>query len=1250
MVKIKCGTFNVRGLREYKKRSEFFHFVRKKKFDIIFLQEVHSSSEISKMWSTQWGSKIWFSHYNSRARGVAILFSKTLPITVHNIINDEYGRFVILYVSVENKKFVLANIYAPNEDNPNFFNTCFGEIDRFRPDYKIVAGDLNLVLDLIVDKQGGTPTTHSNSVKVVKEYMQNNELVDIWRIMHPDILRYTWKKIKPKPIFERLDYILVSEVLQQFVTESDIIPSHCSDHAIPTLSFDFNTFKRGPGYWKLNTSLLRDKTYVEAINKVIDIELEQETKSKKEKWELMKLSIRNTSLQYSARKKKSNDLTVKALEKKMKEIENRAHTLPLTLLEQDQQAKSDIARQINDHYAEKTRGAVLRSRAQYEFHGEKPTKYFIGLERNNYNKKTIFRLQDDNDQIVNTQKGILKELEKYYQKLYTSAGQCDLSYVEEQNFPKISEADRIRLDADITMDEISKAIKDLKSDKCPGTDALPANFYKMFHGKLKQFWFDLYTEIVNDGIMHLSARRAIISLLEKSDRNPLKIKSWRPLSLQNTDCKIFSKILATRLQSVMGDIIHPSQTGFMKGRYIGQNIMKILNLMEFCDRNRNSAVILSLDFEKAFDKIEWSSLQKTLEMFGFGENFRRMVQILYTDIFSCTSNNGFWSDWFRLERSNRQGCPISSLLFTLSIEVLGIKIRNNVNIQGIEVGNHTMLSSQYADDMWLALKPTTENINNVIQELDRFSKYSGLTINYDKSVATIVGPMRDTDAKFYTLKPLFWTDGPFRVLGIMIHPDWQVMYQENYVKLLQKVKAILKTWSTRNMTPLGRIAIVNSLVASLFVHKFMCIPTPQQEFFTEYRKLVTQFIWEDKPTKIRYTKLIQDYRKMGLKLVDLEAKNHSIKAAWLQRWKDIDLTQADNGWIMMNMPIKDKRLWNCNLAKEHIKRYFMSGIDMTYQVLSSWSAITYEKQISPRQFMHTPVWANSSIIRAGAPLFDMDLINSNIMSLADIYKKDCQRFKTPQELWEEYGEQIDTMTYNSLKSAIPREWKPRINEYEDIDLENEPTKLEYYTSLKSMSKSMYWQYIEQTYAENDGCKMLWEKDLEMELSQDDWERVFRDMHKITTSAKLRYFQYKILSRSLITNMRRNKWSQQISPLCTFCNNKPETILHLMVECENVKKLWDALKRWVKYHYSISIELTPKDIILNNVITIKKKYVNLIILIMKQYIYAAKCKDEKLNFYDFVTKINYWYNLEMTMAKQNNMYQYFKDKWASYMSD
>ena len=123
---------------------------------------------------------------------------------------------------------------------------------------------------------------------------------------------------------------------------------------------------------------------------------------------------------------------------------------------------------------------------------------------------------------------------------------------------------------------------------------------------------------------------------------------------------------------------------------------------------------------------------------------------------SAVINDGFTDKWFPLQKSTRQGDPAGPLILALVAEMLGIKIRNNVKIVGIETENYTFLSEQYADDLWVALELMQQNLNNLLEEVEEFSKFAGLKINYDKTAVLRLGPLRKTNAKFYTQRQLHW--------------------------------------------------------------------------------------------------------------------------------------------------------------------------------------------------------------------------------------------------------------------------------------------------------------------------------------------------------------------------------------------------------------------------------------------------------------------------------------------------------------
>ena len=278
MVKLKICSFNVNGISAYMKRKEIFHYLNVKQMQVILLQETHSCKASERTWPVESGWKMYFSHGSTNARGVATTLSKDSQAIVHNVICNEEGRYVIVYATIKEKKFVIANMYAPNLDNPNYFEKVFREAERFSPNYFLFGGDCNLALDPSIDRYG-THVNNEKSAKWLLKHIEEQKYIDVWRHFHVDETGYTChtKNAKGKIGFSRLDYWFASEDLIQFINKAKIEPSFKSDHFMLSMEMNFEVFKRGPGYWKLNTSLVKDHDYVEKINKLLNIELENLT-------------------------------------------------------------------------------------------------------------------------------------------------------------------------------------------------------------------------------------------------------------------------------------------------------------------------------------------------------------------------------------------------------------------------------------------------------------------------------------------------------------------------------------------------------------------------------------------------------------------------------------------------------------------------------------------------------------------------------------------------------------------------------------------------------------------------------------------------------------------------------------------------------------------------------------------------------------------------------------------------------------
>ena len=175
------------------------------------------------------------------------------------------------------------------------------------------------------------------------------------------------------------------------------------------------------------------------------------------------------------------------------------------------------------------------------------------------------------------------------------------------------------------------------------------------------------------------------------------LKNWRPITFTVVDYEIFTKPLAVRLQWVITSIIHKNQSGFIKGRNIASHLRLLDGIMRFADSEQLSGLVISLDYQMAFDK---EIIIAALKKFNFGSNFRQYIETILTNTQSSIKNGGWLSNWFSTSRGVRQGCCVSPLLFVMVAELLAIKIRSNEDIKGILKDCMTILNSCNVRTIW----------------------------------------------------------------------------------------------------------------------------------------------------------------------------------------------------------------------------------------------------------------------------------------------------------------------------------------------------------------------------------------------------------------------------------------------------------------------------------------------------------------------------------------------------------------------
>ena len=131
------------------------------------------------------------------------------------------------------------------------------------------------------------------------------------------------------------------------------------------------------------------------------------------------------------------------------------------------------------------------------------------------------------------------------------------------------------------------SLKSMESNKTPGTDGIPVEFYKVFWNDVKPFFLASINTSHAKGLLSISQRRGLLTLIPKKDKSSCDIKNWRPISLLNCDYKIAAKSIANRIKRTLPSVINNDQTGFQKNRFIGENITLLNSILSYTDIEKN---------------------------------------------------------------------------------------------------------------------------------------------------------------------------------------------------------------------------------------------------------------------------------------------------------------------------------------------------------------------------------------------------------------------------------------------------------------------------------------------------------------------------------------------------------------------------------------------------------------------------------------------------------------------------------------
>uniref|UniRef100_A0A669BQM4 Reverse transcriptase domain-containing protein n=1 Tax=Oreochromis niloticus TaxID=8128 RepID=A0A669BQM4_ORENI len=879
---LRVASLNVNGCRDANKRALLAEVIKLKRLDIVFLQETHTDSLNEVDWDLWWGGRKFLSHGTNFSAGVAILFSPSLNVNIIFSMEMVKGRVLLVKAEIEGFIFTFVNVYAPTlgSEREILFKTLKEKLSgAAQGDCVVLGGDWNCCLDFTLDRTGAEP--HLQSSSALSDVLRKINLVDAWRMKHPSSRQYTWVKVTDGRITAaRLDRFYVSGSFTARIINCQCFPVVFTDHHLVLLELFLSTTSKSKSFWRFNIKLLHDRTFCDNFRFFWDYwrSRKGDFDSLTQWWEVGKAQIRVFCQQYSFLLTANIMRTVQGLEKEITHVEN---VFGSQLGQQNNDCLLSKRQELNHFLHERVKGALVRARFTRLQDMDAPTTFFFNLGKSVVHRKQMVCLQLSDGKVTTDPAEMRRHAVAFYTDLFSADG-CDVDSASDllQGLPQLSPGDQDVLNRELTLDELSAAVSQMASGKAPGIDGLPSDFFKHFWSLLGRDLLDLFKECFVEGMLPASCRRAVISLIPKKGDLTL-LKNWRPVALLCADYKILSKVLSNRLKMVIELLIGVDQSYCIPDRSMIDNLFLMRDVFDICNVYNAKVGIVSIDQEKAFDRVDHGFLFSTLKTFGVGQGFLTWVKLLYSDACCVVKVGGGLSCPVPVRRGIRQGCPISGQLYSIAIEPFLCRLRSKLKGFSLPdmVQSPPVVVSAYADDVNVFITDQ-KDVQELQECLVLYGNASSARVNWDKSEACLVGQW---DLSSIPKLPgnLRWGRRGINTLGVYLGSGDFV--KQNWEGVREKVEAKLSKWNRLlpYLSYRGRVLVANNLVASSLWHRLLVL-VPPPGLLEEVQRLLVKFVWSGQHW-LRAAGLYLPVAEGGQGLIDALSRTATFRLQTAQR-------------------------------------------------------------------------------------------------------------------------------------------------------------------------------------------------------------------------------------------------------------------------------------------------------------------------------------------------------------------------------
>ena len=515
-----------------------------------------------------------------------------------------------------------------------------------------------------------------------------------------------------------------------------------------------------------------------------------------------------------------------------------------------------------------------------------------------------------------------------------------------------------------------------------------------------------------------------------------------------------------------------------------------------------------------------------------------------------------------------------------------------------------------------------------------------LELNKSKTEATWLGSWAGRKDKPFGFR---WPEVSSYALGIHFTNDSSTSDKLNFEKKLEDLQRILNSWK-RKLTLLGKINIVKSLGLSKLTYNASVLPLPK-DFDKKVNKTIFDFIWDNKPHKIKNNALIGDRKEGGLKTTEFDSMNKALKASCVKRFN----TDINAPWkIIPNYTTQHlggfKFLLSCNYK---MKELALNNIPSFYvEILKSWNMIKSIKgecdqdKTDPHDAI---IWNNSDIKIEGQSIFYKSWHKVGINKVKHLLQQNSRKFLTYEEFIKRHKVKSSFTLYYGLLSSIKSKWK-----ITTIQRQRQTGNQNWYDNVENLSNAALHRII----VENKFQPPINEQNiLSYGVNVSDIHKIYNWPFLTTKNSKLIMLQFKINHNIIYTKDKLKKVNLISNDVCHLCEREKHTIKHMMLKCTYVTLFWNEFFAWWAQITNEKIHL-PDSVLLYGPVNLSKhnQVLSLALLVAKYFIYKCNIAEDPLLFSLFKLHVQFRENIltERYIAMKNKTARLFNDKWHCFI--